>query len=105
MRTLTEQYESLFGADVVVVGVSTDPPETQHRFAARLGVPFRLLSDPDQKVAKKYGVDDESGFIRRSVYVLGPDGKVAYRNLRFDPFDPKAYAALGTAVRSTRPSR
>jgi len=100
MRTLTEQYSSLFGPDVVVVGISTDPSETQGRFAAQLDLPFRLLSDAGQKVAKKYGNHDSSGFIRRSVYVVGRDGNVKYRNMRFDPFDPKAYSALGAAVRS-----
>jgi hypothetical protein len=34
------------------------------------------------------------------VFVIGPDGKVKYRNLDFDAQDPKDYAALGRAVRS-----
>jgi peroxiredoxin Q/BCP len=101
LRTLTERYDELFGPNVVVVGISTDPPDTQSRFAASLGLPFRLLSDPDQKVAKKYGSNDASGFLRRTVYVIGPDGKVRYRNMRFDAFNPKDYAALGAAVRKT----
>ena len=102
LRTLVDQYESLFGPDVVVLGISTDPPETQSRFAAQLGVPFRLLSDAGQKAAKKYGNHDSSGFIRRSVYVIGPDGKIRYRDMRFDPFDSKAYAAVGAAVRAAQ---
>ncbi len=102
MRTLTEQYETLFGADAVVIGISTDPSETQSRFAAQVGIPFKLVSDEAQRVAKKYGNYDSSGFIRRSVYVIGTDGKVAYRNMRFDPFDPKAYSALGDAVKDAR---
>src|SRR5689334_803206 len=51
MQKLTEQYDALFGPDVTVVGISTDPSETQARFAAQLGIPFRLLSDAGQKVA------------------------------------------------------
>ena len=102
MRTLTEQYETLFGEGVVVVGISIDPPETQGKFAAQLGIPFRLLTDAGQNVAKKYGTSDESGFIRRSIYVINPAGKVGYRNMHFDPFDPKAYTALGAAVRSAK---
>ena len=102
MQKLNEQYETLFGTGVVVVGISTDPSETQSRFAAQLGIPFRLLSDAGQKVAKKYGTSDQSGFIRRSVYVIDPAGKVGYRNMRFDPFDPKAYSALGDAVKAAR---
>jgi peroxiredoxin len=102
LRGFTERYDDLFGPDDVVLAISTDPPETQGRFAARLGVPFRMLSDEGQRVAKKYGNADASGFIRRSVYVIGPDGKVQFRDMHFDPFTSKSYAAIGDAVRSTR---
>jgi thioredoxin-dependent peroxiredoxin len=102
LRSFSEQYDSLFGPGVTVVGISTDPVEVQGRFAAQLGVPFRLLSDPDQRVARKYGSDHSDGFSRRTVYVIGPDGNVRYRNLRFDPLDPQQYAALKVAVRAAR---
>ena len=53
MQTFAEQYDSLFGPEVVVVGISTDSVETHTRFAASLDLPFRLLSDPGQKVARQ----------------------------------------------------
>jgi hypothetical protein len=34
--------------------------------------------------------------------VVGPDGKVRYRNLRFNALDPKHYAELGAAVRKSQ---
>src|SRR5262249_25112084 len=55
MRTFGEQYDSLFGSDVVVVGISADSLTTHVRFASSLNLPFRLLSDPQQKVAGKFG--------------------------------------------------
>ena len=102
MRTFAEQYDSLFGPDVTVVGVSTDSLATHSRFAASLNLPFRLLSDPQQQVAARYAAKDRSGYMRRVVYVIGPDGKVRYRNLRFNALDPKHYADLAAAVRRTR---
>jgi peroxiredoxin Q/BCP len=102
MQTFADQYESLFGPDVVVVGINTDSLTTHTRFAGRLGLPFRLLTDPDQKIARKYGSYDDSGFPKRTVFVIGPDGKVAYRNMRFDALDPTHYAELGSAVRTAR---
>ncbi|MGH7536490.1 MAG: peroxiredoxin [Gemmatimonadales bacterium] len=102
MRTLAEQYDTLFGPDVVVVGISTDSVETHSRFAASLNLPFRLLSDPNQAVAKRYGSFDTSGFSRRTVFVVGPDGSVKYRNLHFNALDPKHYAQLGAAVQAAR---
>jgi peroxiredoxin Q/BCP len=102
MRTFAEQYDSLFGPDVVVLGISTDSLATHARFAASLNLPFRLLSDPAQDVAKRYAANDKSGYLRRVVYVIGPDGKVSYRNMRFNALDPKHYADLGAAVRRAR---
>ena len=102
MRTFGEQYDSLFGPDVVVVAISTDSLETHSRFASSLDLPFRLLSDRDQKVARRYGSYDASGFSRRTVYVVGPDGAVKYRNLKFNALDPKHYAELGAAVRKAQ---
>jgi peroxiredoxin Q/BCP len=104
MRTFAEQYDSLFGSDVVVVGISTDSLATHTRFAASLNLPFRLLSDPRQDVARRYAANDRSGYLRRVVYVVGPDGKVRYRNMRFNALDPKHYVDLSAAVRRARAS-
>ena len=101
MRTFAEQYDSLFGPEVVVVGISIDSVETHARFASSLNLPFSLLSDPDQKVAAKFGSRGE-GSARRTVYVVGPKGDVKYRNLHFNALDPKHYEELAGAVRSAR---
>ncbi|HKU63126.1 MAG TPA: redoxin domain-containing protein [Gemmatimonadales bacterium] len=104
MQTFAEQFDTLFGPDVIVVGINGDSLETHQRFAAKLGLPFRLLTDPDLKVARRYGSYDGSGRPRRTIFVVAPDGRVHYRNLKFNPMDPKDYSALGTAVREARGS-
>lgn len=101
MQTFADQYDTLFGPDVVVLGVSADSLETHRRFAASLGLPFRLLSDPDQQVARKYGSRGDGG-PRRTVFVVGPDGRVKYRNLHFNALDPGHYTELGSAVQAAR---
>jgi peroxiredoxin Q/BCP len=101
MRTFAEQYDSLFGPEVVVVGISTDSVQTHQRFAASLGLPFRLLSDPDQRVSKQYASKNPEGYNRRTVYVIGADGKVKFRNLNFNALDPQDYSDLRAAVRSS----
>jgi peroxiredoxin Q/BCP len=102
MKTFTEQYNDLFGEDVVVVGINADSLETHQRFAQSLGLPFRLLSDPKQEVSKKYGSADQNGYNRRTVYVIDRKGRVAYTNLRFGALDPKAYSSLKAAVSDAR---
>lgn len=100
LRTFGEQYDSLFGPDVTLVGISTDSVTTHSRFAASLGLPFRLLSDPEQRVSKQYSSKDSGGRNRRTVYVIGPDGRVKYRNMKFNALDPKAYSELRDAVKA-----
>ena len=102
MQSFGDQYDTLFGSDVVVLGVSTDSLATHRRFAGSLDLPFRLLSDPDQKIARKYGSSGDGGRTRRTVFVVGPDGRVKYRNLQFNALDPKDYAELASAVQTAR---
>ncbi len=102
MKTFTEQYGTLFGDDVTVVGISADSLETHQRFAASLNLPFRLLSDPDQKVSRKFGSADRNGYNRRTVYVIDKTGRVSYVDLRFGALDPKAYSRLQSAIQAAR---
>jgi len=86
------------GPEVVVVAVSTDSLDTHRRFASSLGLPFLLLSDPDQRVARRYGSDGADGADRPVVYVIRPDGKVSYRDLGLEPQDKKEFESLKRAV-------
>lgn len=104
MRTFTDRYADLFGGDVVVVGISADSLESHRQFAASVGAPFRLLSDPSQRVAARYGSKGDNGYNRRTVYVIDARGRVAYRDMRFGALDPKSYDRLKAAVRSARSS-
>ena len=105
MKAFADRYAELFGEgeDVVVVGISADSLETHRRFAESLGLPFRLLSDPEQRVARLYGSKGDTR-PRRTVYVIGPDGEVRYRDMRFGALDPRSYDALKQAVQAARAS-
>jgi thioredoxin-dependent peroxiredoxin len=102
MKTFSEQYADLFGDDVVVLGINPDSLATHVRFAQSLGLPFRLLTDVGQRVAKVYGSAGEGGYNRRTIYVIDRKGRVSYTDLRFGALDPKAYRELKTAVREAR---
>ena len=104
MRTFTEQYDLLFGEGVEVVGISVDSLTTHVGFAASLKVPFKLLSDPAQTVAKRYGSSGSQGSMRRTVYVIDGEGRITYRNLRFGALDRRSYDELKAAVREARGS-
>jgi len=98
MQTFTAQFDSLFGPAVTVVGINADSLETHARFAASLNLPFRLLSDLDQSVSRKYGSADKDGYNRRTIYVIGKNGDVFWRDTQFRALDPKSYKALRKAI-------
>lgn len=67
----------------VVLGVSPDNPDSHTRFAAKYGLPFTLLCDPDHSVMEKYGAWGEKNMYGnktrgaiRSTVLIGPDGKI-----------------------------
>jgi peroxiredoxin Q/BCP len=104
MKTFADQYEVMFGEGVEVVGISVDSLPTHVKFAASLNLPFRLLSDPTQSVAKRYGSKGPEATMRRTVYVIDREGRVAYRNLRFGALDRRSYDDLKAAIREARGS-
>ncbi|MCS7117689.1 MAG: peroxiredoxin [Thaumarchaeota archaeon] len=66
---------SRFGA--LVVGVSTDPPERNAKFAKKHGLNFTLLSDVKGEVSRAYA--SLNSIVRKSkrhTFVIGPDGTV-----------------------------
>jgi peroxiredoxin Q/BCP len=69
--------------DVVVLGVSADPPKMLAGFAAKQKLNFILLSDPEHKMIEAYGAWRMKKFmgrsfmgIVRSSYLIGPDDKI-----------------------------
>lgn len=72
-------------AGAVVVGVSKDSVARHDKFVAKLGLPFKLVSDADGDLCERYGVWKEKSLygrkfmgIERSTFVI--DGKGVVRN-------------------------
>ena len=98
------------GADLAkaglrAVGISPDAPADLKRFDAKFALGFRLLSDPDHRVAAAYGAWGEktsagkrtTGIIRSS-FLVGGDGRIvaAWRPVKPEETVPKALAALAS---------
>lgn len=96
-RAFAAQADSLFGANVVVVGISADSLATHVRFARDLDLPFKLLSDTGHRVALRFGATDGDR-PRRMVVVIGRDGIVRYVDPRFGALDPGSYVKLKAAL-------
>ena len=60
-------------------GVNPAPAESHAGYAARLRLPFPLLSDPGLTIARAYGaVRPDQSSVARSVVLIEQDGKVVY---------------------------
>ena len=63
-----------------VVGISRDNIESHKSFKEKYGLEFILLSDPDEKVHKAYGVINESApehkIMNRSTFLINKDGNI-----------------------------
>ena len=74
MCSLRDGWTELM-AKAKVFGVSYDSVEQVRKFKEQQKLPFTLLSDPNKKVAKLYGVDGTFA-AARVTFVIGTDGKI-----------------------------
>ena len=65
-----DHFQQFLDQDVMVFGISADSVEKHRNFAAKYQLTFDLLSDPDNKIRKMFGVP-------RSMWGLLP-GRVTY---------------------------
>jgi peroxiredoxin Q/BCP len=103
MNQYRDQFEKLFagGKDVVLLGISTDADTTLANWAKEANFPFQFVSDASREIGTKYGtLDERAQRERRYVYVIGPDGKIAYVKKPFSPAAAPHYEELGAAVAS-----
>lgn len=101
MEAYRDQYATLFkgGRDVVLIAISTDAPDTLASWARDAEFPFLMASDSGAAVGRQYGaLARRPGITNRNLFVVGPDGKIAYRQVPFREIDPTAYQELGAAV-------
>ena len=82
--SIRDSYAKLGKQGIIVYGISPDNVESHQKFSAKYKLPFPLLSDPDHKVAERFGVGVEKNMygkksmgIARTTFVIGGDGKVA----------------------------
>jgi hypothetical protein len=87
------------GQAVSFVMVGGAPAGRAADFAAREQIMGRVLADERRLVTRRWGVQPgDSGQI--GVFVVSPEGAVAYRDLQFDPDDLHGRERLETAVRA-----
>jgi peroxiredoxin Q/BCP len=104
-KVMASEGSKLRQYDAAYFTVSVDTPEKNKEFAKSVGADYPILSDPDGKVAKAYGV---TGFVQRWAsrwtFYIGRDGKILYVDKNVHPSTAAADVAnrlkeLGVAQR------
>ncbi|MBA3657199.1 MAG: redoxin domain-containing protein [Gemmatimonadaceae bacterium] len=106
MEAYRDQYATLFnnGRNVVVIGISVDADTTLAAWAREKDFPIVFASDPGSKAGIMYAAHDSaSKRDDRSLYVVGPDGKIAYTVKPFRVLSGKSYTDLGAVIDSLAP--
>ena len=107
MNAYRDQYAKLFknGRSVVLIAISADPDTALASWARDSEFPFLFASDTGTAVARRYGaLAERPGMTNRNLFVVGPDGRIAYRATPFQEVDPRAYTELGAAINKLVPT-
>ncbi len=83
-----------------LAGVSVDPTENNREMVDKLLLPFPLLSDPEGRVIKEWGVwtDGEGGIAKPSIFAIKSGGSIAWEYVGGDyadrPTDDELFNSL-----------
>ncbi|MFL5562427.1 MAG: redoxin domain-containing protein [Gemmatimonadaceae bacterium] len=106
MEAYRDQYATLFnnGRHVTVIGISVDPDTALASWARDEQFPMLFASDPTGDIGRRYGAHNEQYKLDdRSLFVVGPDGRVTYAAQPFKELLPKSYTDLAAAVDALAP--
>ena len=98
-----DNFKALAKQGIAIIGASPDSVASHEKFREKQGLNFTLLSDPEKKLAEKYGAYGEKknygkvtkGIIR-STFLINEKGKVekAWRNVKAKGHVEKILTAL-----------
>jgi peroxiredoxin Q/BCP len=98
-----DEYKTLFGDGVVVFPTSIDSLGSHASWAKESHFPFAMIADTKSELATKYGSQGGARpFFRRSVYVIGKDGKIAYAAPNFNALAQDGYDKLAAAIKTAK---
>jgi peroxiredoxin Q/BCP len=108
-----DEFARIRSAGAEVLGVSKDPLSSHDRFRTKYKLPFDLLTDADNSVAKQYGAYGKKklygkevlGTIR-STFLIDEQGKIArvWSPVRVDGHVEQVLEALGASSASAKKS-
>lgn len=100
MESYRDKYADVFkgGKKVTLVGVSIDADTALISWAQDAKFPFHFAADTDRKIGVAYGANAGTGYHKRHLYVIDPQGRIAYITTPFNQMSADAYTDLGNAI-------
>jgi peroxiredoxin Q/BCP len=83
---------------VRMLGISPQSVESHERFVEQHGLTVPLLSDPDKRIARSYGVIGPMGLVRRSIFLVDGEGVLRYCHVALFGLSYQDVGALERAV-------
>ena len=89
--TLRDNWADFTKLNAVVLGISADSVASHQKFSLKHSLPFPILADETKSMLQAYGVLAEKSMfgktflgIKRSSFLINPDGKIAkiYKNVK-----------------------
>jgi peroxiredoxin Q/BCP len=74
---IRDDWADLSKSNAVVLGVSTQDNASHRAFASKYGLPFMLLPDENEAIARAFGVPVKNGYTKRVTFVIDKQGKIA----------------------------
>ena len=78
-----ESADRISSLGVKMILINPDSMDSHRLWKSRLGIPFEVLHDRDQKVSREFGAivgpgHMVSGFTNREFFLIGKDGRILY---------------------------
>ncbi len=98
-----DNITSVAKKDAVIIGISTDSPESHKKFSEKYGLPFALASDAGKEVVRAYGVWKKKTLYGRSymgtertTFVIDEKGVIRsiFEKVKVDGHTEEVLAAL-----------
>ncbi|HTE46847.1 MAG TPA: peroxiredoxin family protein [Gemmatimonadaceae bacterium] len=100
-----DEYKTLFGDGVVVLPTSIDSLGSHASWAKDAHFPFAMIADTKGELATKYGSQGGARpYFRRTIFVIGKDGKIAYSSANFNALAQDGYDKLAAAIKTAKAS-
>jgi peroxiredoxin Q/BCP len=100
-----DDYSVYINADIIILGVSPDSPQSHAKFKEKYSLPFPLLADEGHKVCDQYGVWGPKKFmgreyegVLRTTFLVDSNGRIAkvFENVRPAEHSAEVLAAVKT---------